>query len=210
MFKHLLLPLDLQFFATDEGGSGGGQASEGQEGVNGQPSNQDQHNDKNQNKQQKEIMIPKSRFDEVNNAYKQAKARLDELEKAQKQKEEEEAKNRGEFEKLYNKVQSDYEKVSNDYKAAKERVETLEAVINELLEAKLKEIDEEYHDLIPENMTPEQKLAWVNNAQAKGLFGKKLDKEPLGEQTNPKGVQEVDTRNMNPLQMLISGYGKRK
>src|SRR5690606_12046313 len=130
------------------------------------------HNDKNQNKQQKEIMIPKSRFDEVNNAYKQAKARLDELEKAQKQKEEEEAKNRGEFEKLYNKVQSDYEKVSNDYKAAKERVETLEAVINELLEAKLKEIDEEYHDLIPENMTPEQKLAWVNNAQAKGLFGK--------------------------------------
>lgn len=211
MFYKTLLPLNLQFFAADVGGEGG---SNGNDETKGQSSDGKENTETKD--QQKEHMIPKSRFDEVNNAYKEIKKQLDEMKAAQDEaekqrqaKEQEEAEKRGEFEGLYKKAQTDLEAVKNESKTAKERVEVLEGVINKLLEQKLESIDKEYHDLIPEGMTPEQKLAWVSNAEAKGIFGKKSANEPLGEQTNPKGNQEVDIDKMNPLQMLMSGYSKK-
>jgi chromosome segregation ATPase len=212
MYKNMFLPLDLQMFAADTGSEIGGGNQE--ENPNGQSSDGKENTEtKTENK---EHMIPKSRFDEVNNAFKEMKKQLDEFKAAQakaeeerQKKEQEEAEKRGEFEGLYKKAQSDLESVKEERKAAKARIEALEGVINGLLEQKLESIDKEYHDLIPEGMTPEQKLAWVSNAEAKGLFGKRTTNEPLGEQTNPKGNQEVDFNKMNPLQMLLAGYGKK-
>lgn len=202
MLKDLLLPLDLQFFAEGEGGGDNGGVDNAGQTSDGK--------DKTDNKdQQKEHMIPKSRFDEVNNAYKEIKKQLDEMKQASQTKEREEAEKRGEFEGLYKKAQNDLEVVKGENKAAKERVEVLEGVINKLLEQKLESIDKDYHDLIPDGMTPEQKLAWVSNAEAKGIFGNKSVNEPLGEQTNPKGNQEVDINKLNPLQMLMAGYSQK-
>lgn len=211
MFKNLLYPLDLQFFAADTGNEGGGTNDEN---PNGQSSDGKENTEtKTENK---EHMIPKSRFDEVNNAYKTLKAELDkiksaqdEAEKERQKKEQEEAEKRGEFETLYKKANSDLETVKEERKAAKARIEVLEGVINDLLNAKLESIDEKFHDLIPEGMTPEQKLSWVTNAEKKGLFGNNSANQPLGEQTNPKGNEEVDINKMNPLQMLLSGYGRK-
>jgi|SRR5699024_658547 len=185
------------------------------EEMNGQSSD-GKENTETKKTEQKEHMIPKSRFDEVNNSYKALKEELDQIKAANKEaeeerqrKEQEEAEKRGEFEKLYNKANSDLESVKEKHQTAQERVEALEGVINKLLETKLESIDKEFHDLIPENMTPEQKLAWVNNAEEKGLFGKKTVNEPIGEQTNPNGNQEIDIDKMNPIQLLMSGYGKK-
>lgn len=177
---------------------------------NSQPSDGKKNTDNKKADKDKDIMIPKSRFDEVNNAYKGLKAKLAELEEANKKKEQEEAEKRGEFESLYNQTKSDLEKVTQNYKTAQERVEVLEGVINELLEAKLENIDEKYHDLIPENLTPEQKLAWVVKAEKKGLFGNTNAEIPLGKPTNPKAKEEVNVDKMNPLQLLLAGYSKRK
>lgn len=175
-----------------------------------QPSDGKKNTDNKMN-DQKEIMIPKSRFDEVNNKYKELKAKLEEIEAANKKKEEEVAQQRGEFENLYNQAKSELETVKKERKAAQERVEVLEGVINQLLEAKLEEIDKEYHDLIPDSLTPEQKLAWVTSAQKKGLFKNTEANTPLGERTNPKdGGGEVETKNMSPFQLLLSGYSKKK
>jgi hypothetical protein len=214
MFKNLLLPLDLQFFAADTGSEGGGGSNEDNTNPNGQSSDGKENTETKTEKQ--EHMIPKSRFDEVNNAYKAMKAELDKLKAAQEEadkerqkKEQEEAEKRGEFEGLYNKAKADVENLKGENKTAKARIEVLEGVINDLLTKKLETIDKDYHDLIPEGMTPEQKLAWVSNAEAKGLFGKRSTSEPLGEQTNPKGNQEVDINKMNPIQMLLSGYGRK-
>lgn len=191
--------------------------NEGLENKNGQTSDGKENTDTKKT-EDKEFMIPKSRFDEVNNAYKEMKAKLAEIEEANKKaeeerakKEQEEAEKKGEFENLYNKTKNDLESVKNEYKAAKERIGVLEGVINQLLEAKLENIDKEYHDLIPDNMTPEQKLAWVTNAEKKGIFGKPNNANtPLGEQTNPKGgKEEVDVSKMNPFQMLLAGYGRK-
>lgn len=175
-----------------------------------QPSDGKKNTDNKKADKDKEIMIPKSRFDEVNNAYKELKAKLAELEEAHKKKEQEEAEKRGEFESLYNQTKADLEKVTQNYKTTQKRVEVLEGVINELLEAKLENIDEKYHDLIPENLTPEQKLAWVVKAEKKGLFGNTNAETPLGEPTNPKAKEEVNVNKMNPLQLLLAGYSKRK
>lgn len=175
-----------------------------------QPSDGKKNTDNKKADKDKEIMIPKSRFDEVNNAYKELKAKLAELEEAHKKKEQEEAEKRGEFESLYNQTKADLEKVTQNYKTTQKRVEVLEGVINELLEAKLENIDEKYHDLIPENLTPEQKLAWVVKAEKKGLFGNTNAETPLGEPTNPKAKEEVNVDKMNPLQLLLAGYSKRK
>lgn len=175
-----------------------------------QPSDGKKNTDNKKADKDKEIMIPKSRFDEVNNAYKELKAKLAELEEAHKKKEQEEAEKRGEFESLYNQTKADLEKVTQNYKTTQKRVEVLEGVINELLEAKLENIDEKYHDLIPENLTPEQKLAWVVKAEKKGLFGNTNAEIPLGEPTNPKAKEEVNVNKMNPLQLLLAGYSKRK
>ena len=175
-----------------------------------QPSDGKKNTDNKKADKNKEIMIPKSRFDEVNNAYKELKAKLAELEETHKKKEQEEAEKRGEFESLYNQTKADLEKVTQNYKTTQKRVEVLEGVINELLEAKLENIDEKYHDLIPENLTPEQKLAWVVKAEKKGLFGNTNAEIPLGEPTNPKAKEEVNVNKMNPLQLLLAGYSKRK
>lgn len=175
-----------------------------------QPSDGKKNTDNKKADKNKDIMIPKSRFDEVNNAYKELKAKLAELEEAHKKKEQEEAEKRGEFESLYNQTKADLEKVTQNYKTTQKRVEVLEGVINELLEAKLENIDEKYHDLIPENLTPEQKLAWVVKAEKKGLFGNTNAEIPLGEPTNPKAKEEVNVDKMNPLQLLLAGYSKRK
>jgi DNA repair exonuclease SbcCD ATPase subunit len=204
------LPLNLQFFAADTGSEDGSQ----NENPNGQTSDGKENTETKT--EQKEHMIPKSRFDEVNNNYKALKDELDKMKAAQKKaederlaKEQEEAEKRGEFEGLYKKAQTDLESVKAEHKSAKARVEALEGVIQGLLDAKLEAIDKEYHDLIPEGMTPEQKLAWVTNAEKKGIFGRKAANEPLGEQTNPRGNEEVDINKMNPLQMLLSGYSKK-
>lgn len=210
-----ILRLNLQHFAEgsegDEGGSG-----EGDEGnQDGQTSDGKEKTD-NKTDENQEHMIPKSRFDEVNNNFKAMKEELDEIKterektkKAQEKQEREEAEKRGEFENLYNETKQEAETFKSQVEQANERVESLEGVINGLLESKLEAIDEEYHDLIPDNLTPEQKLSWVNNAESKGLFGSKQEKqEPLGEQTNPQGNQEVDVNKMNPIEMMMSGYGK--
>ena len=200
------LPLNLQYFASE--GEGAGET--GSEGTKEGGSNEDKPENKTE-----EIMIPKSRFDEVNDNYKSMKEELDrikseqtEAEKNRQKQEKDDAKKRGEFENLYNDSQAELETVQSEKNAANERVEALEGVINGLLESKLEGIDEDYHDLIPEGMTPEQKLAWVNNAEQKGIFGGKQKSEPLGKQTNPASSGTVETSTMNPLQKMLSGYGQ--
>lgn len=86
----------------------------------------------------------------------------------------------------------------------------LESVVQSLLETKLSAIDEQFHDLIPDNLPPHEKLAWINKAEQKGLFAKK-QQTPIGESTNPSGqVKAVDLSNLSPRQLFAMGYGSKK
>lgn len=198
------------YHEADLGSNGGGSNDNPGEGGNDNPN--DETNP--EGGEDKGIMIPKSRFDEVNENYKSIKAELDALKGTQTQAEKDaqeqarkDAEAKGEFETLYNDTKAEVDTLTKDVETKDARIESLEGVINGLLTTKLENIDKEYHDLIPENMTAEQKLAWVNAAESKGIFGNKnAGQEPLGKKTNGKGSQDVDVNDLDPLQMLMSGY----
>jgi hypothetical protein len=122
-------------------------------------------------------MIPKTRFDEVNNKNKQLQSELQALKDAEAAKALEDKKQQGHYEELYNTS-------NTELSALKPRIESLEGVINSLLQTKLDTIPKEYHALIPEG-TPESRLAWINTAESTGLFGKpQVNQNPVGGMTN--------------------------
>lgn len=199
------LPLNLQFFAEDGGDSTDAGDSQGQKDDQGSHTN---------DQQKSEPMIPKSRFDEVNNKFKEMQKQLDEFAKNKEKEETEAQKKRGEFEELYTKTSQELDGLKSASKTSSERVAQLETVIQGLVDAELTAIPEDMRDLIPESMTPEQKLTWISNAKSKGLFGsakQENDKKdtPLGQSTNA-GQQKTDTSKMSVSQMLRSAYGSKK
>lgn len=155
-----------------------------------------------------EHMIPKSRFDEVNQNYKQMKEQLDKLLADKAEQERKVQEEQGQFQELYKSASEQL----NDFKSKTEQFESrtkeLEGVIGQLLEAKLSDIPEEFHDIIPDNLGAEQKLAWIERAQTKGLFGAKAQ-SPIGESTNPGNSQAIDLSKLNPIQLFKAGYGKK-
>lgn len=201
------------YHEADTGSNGGAETTEStsDEASNDNP---DDGAETTEQTEDKGIMIPKSRFDEVNENYKSIKAELDALKdsKSQADKEAEEqarkdAEAKGEFETLYNESKVQVETLTNENKSTKDRVASLENVINSLLETKLESIDKSYHDLIPGSLTPEEKLAWVNSAESKGLFGTKANaNEPVGKKTNGNGSHEVDVNSLSPIQLMMNGY----
>ena len=204
MIKRLLNPLtlDMQFFSTDE--TGGATSSDAT--LNTEV--QEQHQAGETSTKQTEHMIPKSRFDEVNQKFKDVQAQLNELLTAKQEADRKSQEEQGEFKKLYETTSQEFIQVKEQYQTVEERAKQLEGVINGLLESKLGNIPEEFHDLIPDNLTPEAKLDWINKAEVKGLFGKKEQKS-IGETSNPGQAQSTDLNALSPIQLMKAGYGSK-
>ena len=171
-----------------------------------------------QDKNTAEHMIPKSRFDEVNQKFKDLQVKLDEFtsEKAkadaERQKAEKKAKEeQGKFEELYKATSDELGKFKDEHKNASQRVIQLETVINAMLETRLANVPEDFRDLVPGNLNPEAKLEWLTAAEAKGLFKAVNQKknQPVGESTNPAGSQTSDLNQLSPMQMLRAAYGQK-
>lgn len=162
-----------------------------------------------------EKMIPKSRFDEINNRNKETESRLAELEAllAERQKADEEAElkskqEQGKFEELYQTAEKELNGFKEKATAYESRTSELESVINSLVESEIAAIGEDYAELIPDGLTPEAKLAWIGKAKEKGLFVKQ-DREigtpkSGGNPTPPK----TDVSKMSALDKIRMGLGK--
>jgi hypothetical protein len=162
-----LLPLNLQYFA--------------EENTIAPDAAENTENEKPAETQDR--MIPKARFDEVNQKFKDVQAQLEEFRKEKQESERKAQEEAGEFQKLYETTSKEYSEIKSHFESMGNRNKELEGVINTLLETRLKGIPEDFHDLIPGNLTPEAKLEWINKAETKGLFGKEAQ-QPVGEQTN--------------------------
>lgn len=217
--SQMFLPLNLQFFAQADDGGGTGDNPEGDnqnqdpqgQGVDNKQGHDQNGNDGSQ-QNQNEHMIPKSRFDEVNEQYKTLKAQLDEITQAKEQEEIENKKKQGEFETLYNETSQELETYKSQVTEASERVEQLEGIIQTLVDAELEVVPEEMRDLVPENFTPEQKLSWITNAKQKGLFGTQKpskQEQELGGSTNNQQQTDPDVSKMTVAELLRSAYGKK-
>lgn len=156
----------------------------------------------------REVMIPKARFDEVNTSYKDVKSQLDKLLEAQKQADEAAKKEQGKYEELYSTAQKEADGLKSKAETFEQRTQALETLISEMLKAKLEALPEEYRDIIPDDLSPEAKLGWIEKATAKGLFGAKKASQPIGDPTNPP-KNAADLEALNPLQLLQAGYGSK-
>lgn len=190
-------PLNLQLFAEDpnEGANPNGEGAEG-------------GNEGGEQKPQTGTMIPKARFDEVNNRYKDVQKQLDELLAAKRAAEEEEQRKRGEFEQLYTTASEQAAQFKTQAEQIEARARALEGVITGLLETKLSAIPENMRELVPDNLAAEAKLAWIDKAQAAGLFGKHEPK-PVGGASNPSTHTQISVNEMSPFQLLQAGYGSK-
>ena len=96
---------------------------------------------------------------------------------------------------LQNKVK-ELEAQLNTYK---EKAEKAEEALNKLLEAELKNIPEQFRDLIPEGLTPAEKLSWIAKAKEKGLF------KPIpsvGSEMPTSTTQQYDLSKMTVSEMM--------
>jgi ribonucleoside-triphosphate reductase len=107
-------------------------------------------------------MIPKTRFDEVNNAKKELEARLAAMEKAAKESEEQRLIEKESFKELAEKRQAEIEALRPKAAVAEESEITLKAV----LEAQVAELPESVRDMVPEGTTS-YKLKWLAQHKAK-------------------------------------------
>lgn len=147
----------------------------------------------------KDIMIPKERFDEVNGKYKELAGQLEQMQK-----------DKEDMEKLVSSLKESSDASTSSVKETAEKLEgqvkKYESLIENMVEAKVKTIPEEYTELIPEGLSSEQKLAWITKAEEKGLF--KKEKVKIGEPLNHSSDQEQSEKikKMNPLQLFASYY----
>lgn len=198
--KISLLPLNLQFFAADNG-------SEGANGADTPAEAQNTAEKAPEEQKQQEHMIPKSRFDEINEKYKGLQAQLDSMQDEKQQAEVKAKEEDGEFKTLYETTSQEFAEFKKQFESVETQKQELEGVISELLTSKLKSVPAEYHELIPENLTVSQKLAWVDKAEQKGMFSTRKVEEPIGGATNPSINTKVDANKLNGIQKLTMGYG---
>jgi seryl-tRNA synthetase len=159
-------------------------------------------------------MIPKNRFDEINNKYKDLLTQIQDFQRleSERQKEAEvnarkKAEEQGEFQRLYEETNKKLE----DAKKYEDRSSQLEKVINSMVETRLTSIPKEFHDLIPDNLSAEKTLEWITKAETKGLFTVKGPKsDEIGKPFNHSNEgPKVDTKTMSALDKILSGLGSR-
>lgn len=150
----------------------------------------------------KEVMIPKGRFDEVNNKQKELAGELEQMKQAKLAMEKELANMKLASEGTQNSIKETTEKLQSE-------VEKYKTLMGEMVASKLQAIPEDMHDLVPEGLSDEQKIAWISKAEEKGLF-KKQAQVVVGTPLNHSSNTEEKVQKMNPLQALVSFYSGSK
>lgn len=94
----------------------------------------------------------------------------------------------------------------------KAELKEYEELISNLIETKLKDVPEDFKELIPDNLTLKQKLGWLEKAEAKGIFNKEEKKKPNVEIGKPMNVDapSVDTSKLTGSQLLRMAYNTVK
>jgi ribonucleoside-triphosphate reductase len=156
-----------------------------------------------------EIMIPKTRFDEINKKYKDLADKVAEFEKVKQETEKKKAEELGEFEKLYKETSKEIDGYKSKSTQAEERAKHLETVVNELIENKLKDVPDEFKELIPDGMSAEEKLAWINKAESKGLFKKATGTVEIGKPMN-FGAPNIDVNALSAKEKLLFAFNSTK
>lgn len=142
--------------------------------------------------EQRSTIVPRERFDAVNAKYRELQDTHTTLSAS------------------YQAALNERDTAKTDAEQAKTRATQLEAALTAMLETRVASLPEDKRDLIPEGLSVDQKLVWIERAAAKGIFDA-APQQPIGTPTNPspKGTA-LNIENMSPGAMLAAGYGAQK
>lgn len=103
------------------------------------------------------------------------------------------------------------EDLTGEVEANKTVISEYETLLKSVIDGKMKNVPEEYRELIPENMGLKEKLDWLDKAESKGLFNKKEEKPEL-EIGKPMNVEipKVDTAKMSASELMKMAYNTIK
>jgi hypothetical protein len=124
------------------------------------PNSEPGNNESSAATQNTEHMIPKSRFDEVNNRYKELAEKFDAIEKERAAQREKELAEQNQWRTLYEESQS---KLS-EMETVSERAERLASAVQATNEARISQIPEDKRALIPDYDDPVKLAAWLDRA----------------------------------------------
>ena len=87
-----------------------------------------------------------------------------------------------------------------------------ESLLKTVIDGKMQNVPEQYHELIPANMGLKEKLEWLEKAESKGLFNKQEKENPAIEIGKPMNVEvpKVDTSKMSASSLLSLAYNTLK
>jgi seryl-tRNA synthetase len=114
-------------------------------------------------KAENELMIPKDRFDEINEKYKALSKEIEAKEKALRKAQEERLKEQEDYKRLYEETASRLSELEPKAEQLDAVLETMEA----LLEAEVQELPEDLRDIIPDELSVKAKLDWLRKHKAK-------------------------------------------
>ena len=84
-----------------------------------------------------------------------------------------------------------------------------QAVLKTLADAAMAEVPEEFRDLVPEKLAPQDQILWIQRASKKGLFGNKEEKPGL-DTKRPGGKPASNFEGLSPQAMMSQGYQSTK
>ena len=142
-----------------------------------------------------EHMIPKSRFDEVN---KKAKELEDKLNKFNEERQKE-IEARLVEQQQYKELAEKRGKELAEAQAKAKKVEDYEQTLADVYKASLSELPEDMRDLVPEELTTQQKLNWLSKNKARLL---KPNSPDLG--AGKRGGGGSDDVKLTPEEMEVA------
>lgn len=112
-----------------------------------------------------EHMIPKSRFDEINTKAKKLEDELRKIEEERQKEIEERLVEQQQYKELAEKRGKDLAELQ----AKAQKVDAYEQTLTAVYEASLQELPEDMRDLVPEELSIQQKLNWLSKNKARLL-----------------------------------------
>jgi len=102
------------------------------------------------------------------------------------------------------------EDLTGEIESNKTVISEYETLLKSVIEGKMKNVPEQYRELVPENMGLKEKLEWLDKAESTGLFIK--EEKPEVEIGKPMNVEipKVDTAKMSASDLMKMAYNTIK
>lgn len=155
-----------------------------------------------------EQMIPKWRFDEVNEHYKALKKEIDAIKQSKTEAETKALEEQNRYKELYEKLKAE----TDPLRSASEQLQRYRESFDNSLKARIERIAEDKRGLVPNFEDPIQTMAWLDQAEGAGLFGAAKPQAPnlnaaSGASTGARDSAASPSAGVQSVMDVARGFG---